>query len=101
MTAEQLAQLFHETYEHLAPDFGYETRKASAKPWSEVPDKNKRLMVATCAEVLKAFPPSEHLECATCGTLGLASEMRSITSADSSHQVICRACLAGEREVLW
>jgi len=46
--AESLARLFHETYERLAPDHGYETRKASAKPWSEVPEQNKNLMIAVC-----------------------------------------------------
>lgn len=50
--AEKLARQFHETYERLAPSFGYETRKESAKPWSDVPDQNKRLMVAVCGEIL-------------------------------------------------
>lgn len=44
--SEQLAKLFHETYERLAPTFGYETRKGSAVPWEQVPDRNKRLMIA-------------------------------------------------------
>lgn len=52
MNAEELAQFFHETYERLAPSFGYKTREASAKPWAEVPEQNKRLMVAVCDEVL-------------------------------------------------
>lgn len=52
VTAENLAQRFHETYERLAPSFGYETRKASAKPWAEVPEQNRRLMIAVCAELL-------------------------------------------------
>ncbi len=52
MTAEQLAQLFHETYERLAPQFGYETRKESAKPWADVPEQNKQLMIAVAGEVL-------------------------------------------------
>ncbi len=52
MTAEQIAQAFHETYERLAPDFGYETREASAKPWSEVPEQNKSLMVAVVQALL-------------------------------------------------
>lgn len=56
MTPEQLAQLFHETYERLAPDFGYKTREASAVPWSEVPPANKRLMIAVCAEIQKHCP---------------------------------------------
>ena len=52
MTAEQIAQAFHEAYERLAPDFGYETREASAKPWSEVPEQNKSLMVAVVQALL-------------------------------------------------
>jgi hypothetical protein len=52
MTPEQLAHLFHDTYEHLAPQFGYETRKESAKRWSEVPDQNKQLMIAVCGEIM-------------------------------------------------
>ena len=49
--AAALAQKFHETYERLAPEFGYKTREASAKPWEEVPDDNKRLMIAVCSEI--------------------------------------------------
>lgn len=52
ITPEELAQFFHETYERLAPEHGYETRKQSAVPWAEVPDDNKGLMVATAACVL-------------------------------------------------
>jgi len=49
---EDVARLFHETYERLAPDFGYETRRESAVPWEDVPEQNKRLMVAVAAEIL-------------------------------------------------
>lgn len=52
LTPERLAQLFHETYERLAPEHGYQTREASAKPWADVPAGNRELMVATAAEVL-------------------------------------------------
>ena len=52
MTSEQLAKAFHESYERQAPNFGYKTREASAKPWSDVPDQNKALMIAVCAEIL-------------------------------------------------
>lgn len=48
---QAIAQRFHETYERLAPDFGYRTREASAKPWADVPEGNRALMVATAAEV--------------------------------------------------
>jgi hypothetical protein len=51
-TAEDLARLFHEAYERLAPSFGYETREASRTTWELVPDRNKRLMIAVCAELL-------------------------------------------------
>ena len=54
---DALAQLFHETYERLAPEYGYETRKESAKPWADVPENNKRLMIAVCEEVQKALSP--------------------------------------------
>jgi hypothetical protein len=52
MTAEQIAQAFHEAYERLAPDFGYKTREASAKPWAQVPEQNKSLMVAVVQSLL-------------------------------------------------
>ena len=51
-TPEELARLFHETYERLAPSFGYETRKESAKPWESVPVQNKLLMTAVCDEIV-------------------------------------------------
>lgn len=54
VAAEALARRFHETYERLAPSFGYRTREASAKPWDEVPEDNRNLMIAVCAEL---FPP--------------------------------------------
>lgn len=51
--AELVAQKFHETYERLAPELGYETRTASAKPWADVPDDNKILMIATVADLIR------------------------------------------------
>lgn len=50
--ARALAQQFHEAYERLAPQFGYETRRASAVQWADVPPANRDLMIAVCAEVL-------------------------------------------------
>jgi hypothetical protein len=60
-TPEALARAFHETYERLAPSFGYETRRDSAVPWEQVPEANRRLMIAVCAELLDtvlARPPA-------------------------------------------
>lgn len=50
--AEVLARRFHEAYERLAPDFGYETRPESAVPWEQVPEANRRLMIAVVKEVM-------------------------------------------------
>lgn len=51
--AAALAKKFHETYERLAPEYGYKTRKDSAVKWADVPAKNKSLMTAVCAELFK------------------------------------------------
>ena len=52
MTGEDLARIFHEEYERLAPDFGYKTRDETAVPWERVPEQNKKLMIATADSVL-------------------------------------------------
>lgn len=58
---EKLAEMFHETYERLAPQYGYTTRKGSAVSWEYVPGKNKKLMLAVCEEILANFVPrTEH-----------------------------------------
>lgn len=49
---ELVARAFHEAYEELAPSFGYETRRESAKPWTEVPERNRNLMVAVVKRLL-------------------------------------------------
>lgn len=51
--ADTIARAFHEAYETLAPNFGYETRKASAVPWEDVPSNNKELMKAVVAQLIK------------------------------------------------
>ena len=55
MEAEQLARLFHEIYEELAPAFAYQTRRASRKPWKNVPERNKQLMIAVAEKILNVF----------------------------------------------
>lgn len=49
--AKELAILFHETYERLAPQFGYKTRKNTQKFDEDSP--NGRLMIAVCDKILK------------------------------------------------
>lgn len=46
IAAERLARRFHETYERLA-------RAASAKPWEDVPEQDRALMIETCRELLR------------------------------------------------
>lgn len=53
LEAAALAKRFHETYEKLAPQFNYKTREESKVAWDDVPEDNKNLMMATCAEILK------------------------------------------------
>jgi hypothetical protein len=50
MTALELAIKFHETYERLAPSFGYETRRETRAFDPVTP--NGKLMVAVCGELL-------------------------------------------------
>lgn len=45
----ELAMKFHETYERLAPDFGYETRDDTKQ--FDPQSKNGKLMIAVCHEV--------------------------------------------------
>jgi hypothetical protein len=52
LTAELLARTFHESYERLAPSFGYDTRDDSRQPWEQVPEQNRKLMVATAEAVI-------------------------------------------------
>lgn len=47
-----IAEAFHDSYERLAPEFGYKTRDASAVPWQDVPEANKKLMMATVKDLL-------------------------------------------------
>lgn len=57
--AEALAQKFHEIYERLAPEYGYETRKETSVPWTALPDNNKRLMIAVCSTLQSVIDAGE------------------------------------------
>ena len=46
-----LAKLFHETYDRLAPSFGYQPRPETREFRADTP--NGRLMIAVAAELLK------------------------------------------------
>ena len=69
MTSLELAKLFHETYERLAPSFGYETRKETQEFNEE--SSNGKLMRAVCEEILSklgmtgranTFKPGDNLK---------------------------------------
>ena len=50
MTDLDLAILFHETYERLAPEYDYETRKETRAFDPDTP--NGQLMQAVCGEIM-------------------------------------------------
>lgn len=50
--AERIARSFHETYERLAPDHGWDTQLPSRVEWNDVPPNNKALMIAVASELL-------------------------------------------------
>lgn len=52
--SEAIARKFHEQYEQLARTFGYETRRESAVPWEQVPERNRRLMITVIYSLLAA-----------------------------------------------
>jgi hypothetical protein len=60
-TPLQLAILFHDTYEQLAPDFGYETREDTRQFNPE--SKNGRLMIAVCEDIMKRIPFNSFCTC--------------------------------------
>lgn len=47
--SEELARKFHDTYERLAPDYGYETRDDTKE--FDPTSPNGQLMIAVCGEV--------------------------------------------------
>lgn len=67
--AVALALRFHEAYERLAPQFGYETRPETRQ--FDAFSKNGKLMVAVCAELLGDTSPAtgtaQPPHCSQCG----------------------------------
>lgn len=50
--AEKIACEFHETYERLAPKFGWGTQERARVAWSDLPPENAHLMIATINNLL-------------------------------------------------
>ena len=59
-SALELAKKFHETYERLAPLYGYQTRPVTREFDPDSP--NGRLMVAVCQEILSGGTRQEPME---------------------------------------
>lgn len=57
MNALELAKIFHNTYEDLAPKFGYQTREDTRT--FDPNSNNGELMVAVCDKILEVI----HQEC--------------------------------------
>lgn len=49
----KLAKLFHDTYETLAPNFGYTTREDTREFREDTP--NGKLMIAVCQSILNDY----------------------------------------------
>jgi hypothetical protein len=58
MNALTMAACFHETYERLAPWFGYETRPETRE--FDPDSVNGRLMIAVCEEIRTTFERDNH-----------------------------------------
>lgn len=50
---EYIARRFHETYERLAPRYGWETNHTTRTPFDDLPEGNRMLMIAVVRELLE------------------------------------------------
>ncbi|KKM92101.1 hypothetical protein LCGC14_1221700 [marine sediment metagenome] len=95
MNSEKLAEQFHESYEELAPAFSYKTRKASAVPWKDVPEQNKKLMIAVSEKVMVPTIQQARAE-VLAAVLDVAIEMRLRARVCWSREH-SRECVCGPR----
>ncbi len=86
MQAENLARFFHTTYEALAPQFNYQTRKASAVPWQDVPENNKRLMIAVAEQVILLFESEAKAEKIARQTLSIDEAFSKLNALEESYR---------------
>lgn len=80
MQAEQMARRFHETYERLAPQFGYTTRTDTRAFDPE--SANGKLMIAVCAALqaeLPAVPWGYGWEYDSCGHAAVGRKAMTLT----------------------
>lgn len=85
--ARQLAELFHDRYEKLAPEFGWMTRMETRT--FDPNSTNGRLMIAVCDEILTSFDrqdaadlqvelETERMRLAGCGVAALADTPKTV-----------------------
>lgn len=60
MSPLRLATFFHDTYERLAPSYGYETRPETKRFDPDSP--NGRLMIATCEAIIEEWDSLERTD---------------------------------------
>ena len=56
---EEAAETMHDAYEEAAVREGWETQERSRKPWSEVPEANKRTMLVAVEAALAVFEKAQ------------------------------------------
>lgn len=62
VTPQQLAEIMHETYERQALIEGWTTQESCRVPFAELPEANKRVMLAVAKAVLWATPDLSKME---------------------------------------
>ncbi len=91
--AREAAIKFHETYERLAPEFGYETRPDTKAFDPE--SANGKLMIAVCGEVLATA--TAKIEQQTAEIKRLTNALRLVYSA--GHNLDCIFCGLKDKHV--
>jgi hypothetical protein len=69
---ERLCERMHEAYEEAAVSEGWSTQAAPRKPWSEVPDANRRTMRQSVATILDQLEAEGRLSWPLEPSLGMA-----------------------------
>lgn len=86
---EDVARLFHDTYEKMAPGFGYVTREETRVFDPE--SSNGRLMIAVCEQVITAYRPhieAEKAEAVKALTFIADTIAANISETDKEHAMI-------------
>jgi hypothetical protein len=87
MTIGDIARLFHETYERLAPRYSYKTRLETAVSWNELPPSNRDLMLAVTNEVMLRVDV-ESKTCAEKDKAEIAGLKAALAKSDMLYQTV-------------